>query len=85
MADQLAARAAAILAQTPARRAPTYLEGVLLAEIEKALISRDRTALAALDRVREATVLPQDPRVARELKMEALRVEVRARLKGEAA
>lgn len=82
--DQLEARAAAVLARSCARAAPTYLESVLLAEIDKALGAGNRQTLAALDRVREATALPQDPRVARELRIEALKVDVLARMRGAA-
>ena len=62
----------------------TYVELVLLAEIEKALKACDRDVLVALDRVQEASSLRQDPRVARQLQIAALTIEVRARLKGAA-
>jgi len=49
------------------RSAPkTYLEVVLLQEIEGAL-GADRSHLYSLDRIREAAGLPPDPRVQRRL------------------
>jgi hypothetical protein len=82
----LADRAAAIFAQRmPRRRQHTFVEAALLAEIERALASQQRDVLAALDRLREAAGLPQDPRVAFELKIERLKIELLSPRKGAAA
>lgn len=55
---------AAAMAKRPARQ-PTFLQTVLLEEIDKALARRDRATLAALERLREVEGLPGDPRVRR--------------------
>lgn len=69
----LSERAAAIFEQQhPRRRLPNFTEQTLLAEIERALENRQRDVLVALDNVREAASLPQDPRVARELRVKAV-------------
>lgn len=67
---RLKARAAEMrAASSPRRRRPNFVEGILLEEIDKALGRRDRATLAALDRLREASGLPADPRVHRFLRI----------------
>ena len=73
----LSERAAAIFEQQhPRRRLPNFVEQTSLTEIERALERRQRDVLVALDRVRDAAALPQDPRVARELKIERLKTTI---------
>ena len=81
----LTERAAAIFAQRAPRRPRSWLEEALLAEIERSLEAKQRDVLAALDRLREKADLPQDPRVARELKIERLKNEIFSPRKGAAA
>jgi hypothetical protein len=82
----LADRAAAVFTQRMPRRCQhTYVEAALLAEIDRALAVQQRNVLAALDRLREAAGLPQDARVAFELKIEHLKIELLSPRKGVAA
>ena len=81
----LTERAAAIFAQRSTRRPRSWLDEALLAEIERALGTQQRDVLAALDRLREKADLPQDSRVARELKIEQLKNEIFSPRKGTAA